>query len=220
MPECVNEALLQEVVKRFTLFRCVASNLFFSFRIKYIYRLMSNIKISSHDQGFLFICPEFMQIGLEIFIPFIYSVFQSFQSVSWIWNISFNYYEILEFSCDYSTFTIMLTDPQVICNWDRFNFCKDSSSRISLFNSAKVPILLIFTRNLLMIAHFVHLFDIDLDFIETKNCRICLFYELLKITSFKYSIQSINIPMPDVDLVRLELLMLGRSLEFRLWLGW
>ena len=66
----------------------------------------------------------------------------------------------------------------------------------------------------LMIVHLIHLIIVHLDLIEAYYVRVGLLQELLEVASLTYSIQPINIPVPDGHLISLEGVVLCGTLEF------
>ena len=74
MAEGINEALIQKGSEGISFLRCETSVLLLSLRPEYVDLIMSNIKITTKNQGLLFLRFEAPQIHLEVTIPFVYSI--------------------------------------------------------------------------------------------------------------------------------------------------
>jgi hypothetical protein len=211
--EGINETGFQEVIERFTFLWSEACNLIFTLWIIYIDVLVCNIKITGYNDRLLLFLSEFVYMCLKVSIPFFNSVVESFQSISGIWHIGFNQYELLELGSNDSALTIVLCDPEIISDREWLNLSENSSPRIASLNLAAVPILLVVTRYLLVIIHLVHLVKVYLDLIQANDGGVGLLQKFLEVATLYDRIEAIYIPVPDGDIIGLKFGVLGCALK-------
>ena len=216
MPECVNEAFLQEFVERLPLLGSISGDLFLALGVEDIDLLVSDIKVTSDDNWLVFIISEFVEVRLEVPVPLVDSVLESAQAIAGVRHVCLHEDEFLELGSDNPALAVMFGDAEVVGDRDRLDLGKDSGACVSLLDPAEVPELLVLTGNLFVVVHLVHLFDVDLDLVEADNSGVGLLEELLEISSLEDRVQSVDVPVPDAHLFRLKLRVLSRPLELGL----
>jgi hypothetical protein len=110
----------------------------------------------------------------------------------------------------------MLRDTDVEFHRDRLDLGENSSSCVSFLRFRTVPVLLISVRDLSVEAPFHDFLFISLDFIEAHYVWIRFFHELLQMTLVQYRLETIDVPMPYMDLIIEKLSMLSISVELLL----
>ena len=216
MPECVDEAFLQEFVERFPLLGSISGDLFLALGVEDIDLLVSDIKVTSDDDWLVFIISEFVKVRLKVPVPLVDSVLESAQAIAGVRHICLHEDEFLELGSDNPALAVMFGDAEVVGDRDRLDLGKDSGACVSLLDSAEVPELLVLAGNLFVVVHLVYLLDVDLDLVEADNSGVGLLKELLEISSLENRIQSVDVPVPNTYFLGLKFRMQRRSLKFGL----
>ena len=104
---------------------------------------MCHVQISAKYEWLPFIYLEFIEVGLEVNIPFLHSVREPLQAITRVGDVGRHKDEVFKLSGSHSPLSIMLTYSEVICDGDRFNLGQYSSAGITFLHLAAVPVLLI-----------------------------------------------------------------------------
>ena len=155
MSKSINKALIQKICKWLSLLRSKACNLFLPFSVKDIDIKMCHVQISTEYEWLPFILLEFLEVRLEVNIPFFDSVREPLQAVTRVGDVGWHKDEVFKLSGGHSPLSIMLTYSEVICDGDRFNLGQYRSAGITFLHLAAVPILLIVWRHLLVVTHLI-----------------------------------------------------------------
>jgi hypothetical protein len=86
----------------------------------------------------------------------------------------------------------------------RHYFGKDRGPGIALLNLRAVPILRVLLRYVILDSKLLYSKFISLDFIEAHDVRVSLIQEGLQTSLGEDSVDTVDIPMPNVDLAIFE----------------
>ena len=158
---------------------------------------------------------------MEIGIPLIDSVVESFETIARVWHICRHKNEILEFHRDRSTFVYMLL-TKVECYRDWFDFGQNGRAWVTFLSFRAVPILAVPWWYLCWEHLFVDLLNICLSLIQAENSGAVFIDERLQLAFFNYCIHAVNVPAPDIhhvvgEIVKLWLLTSFDNLGAEKW---